>query len=133
MSIISWARLKRPPFRLWEVMEYRPASGWLSPPPDVEIGGVEGSSWRLCVLASLQAHSKHRAFARLARPRHVAAHHARELARDGKPEAGAAVLPCGRGIGLGELLEQLGLLLSRHADAGIGHRQLDPVASVDHP
>src|SRR5215467_16159527 len=36
-------------------------------------------------------------------------------------------------VPLGELLKQLGLLLSRHADAGIGHRQLDPVASVDHP
>ena len=49
-----------------------------------------------------------------------------------RPEAGAAVLPGGRGIGLGELLEQLGLL-SRHADAGIGHGELDPVVSVDHP
>src|SRR5262249_48249941 len=40
---------------------------------------------------------------------------------------------CGRGIGLGEFLEQLGLLLGCHADAGIGHRDLDPVAAVDHP
>src|SRR5262249_18820651 len=53
--------------------------------------------------------------------------------RDGQAEAGAAVLPGGRGISLGELLEQLGLLLGCHADAGIGHGDLDPVASVDHP
>jgi GNAT superfamily N-acetyltransferase len=33
---------------------------------------------------------------------------------------------------LGEFLEQLGLLLGCHADAGIGHSDLDPVAVVDH-
>jgi len=43
--------------------------------------------------------------ARLARHRHVAAHHARERARDGKPEPCPAVAPSGEGIGLGELLE----------------------------
>ena len=32
-----------------------------------------------------------------------------------------------------ELLEQLRLLLGRHADAGIGDRQLNPVAAVGHP
>jgi hypothetical protein len=41
-------------------------------------------------------------------------------------------LPCGRGIGLGEFLEQLGLLLRGHPDAGIGHGDLDPVAAVDY-
>src|SRR5262249_45973010 len=40
---------------------------------------------------------------------------------------------CSRGIGLGELLEQLGLLLRCHTDPGVGHRKLDPVASVCHP
>src|SRR6516165_935016 len=43
-----------------------------------------------------------------------------------------SVLPCGRGISLGELFEQLGLLLRCHPDAGIGHRDLDPVAAVHH-
>src|SRR2546423_5496797 len=54
---------------------------------------------------------KHRTFARLARHCHIAAHHACELARDGEPEAGAAEALRGRGIGLGELLEQFRLLL----------------------
>src|SRR6516165_6706687 len=111
-------------------MEYRPASGWLSPLSDVEISVVAGSSWRLCVLASRQAHRKHRTFARLARHRHVTAHHARELAGDGKAEPGAAKALSGRGIGLAELLEQLGLLLRSHADAGVRDRELDPVAAV---
>src|SRR5262249_23600136 len=43
--------------------------------------------------------------ARLARHRHVAAHHARELAGDGKAEPGAAEAQRGRGIDLGKLLE----------------------------
>ena len=50
-----------------------------------------------------------------------------------KSEAGAAVLPGGRGIGLAEFLEQLRLLLRRHADAGVGHGDLDPIVPVDHP
>ena len=64
---------------------------------------------------------KDRAFARLARHCHVAAHHAGELAGDSKTKAGAAEALRGRGIGLGELLEQLCLLLRRHADASIGN------------
>ena len=85
-----------------------------------------GRLWRLCVRAARQAHCKSRAFARLARHCHVAAHHAGELAGDGKTEAGAAETLRGRGIGLGELLKQLGLLLRRHADASIGDGKLDP-------
>src|SRR5262249_14434483 len=54
--------------------------------PDAEIVGAAGS-WRL---APRQAHSEHRAFAWLAPHGHVAAHHARELAREGKAETGAA-------------------------------------------
>src|SRR5262245_35218358 len=99
-------------------MEYRTASGWFSPLPDVEIAGVAGSSWRLCVLASRQAHREHRPFARLARHRHVAAHHARELAGDGKAEPGPAVAARCQGICLGEILEQFRLLLRSHADPG---------------
>ena len=87
----------------------------------------------LVIAAPRQAHREHRAFARLARHGHVAAHHARELAGDGEAEPGAAEALRGRRIGLGELLEQLRLLLSRHADAGVGDGQLDPVASVDNP
>jgi hypothetical protein len=47
-----------------------------NPLPDAEIDGAVGS-WRL---APRQAHSEHRTFASLALHRHVAAHHARELA-----------------------------------------------------
>src|SRR5215831_2930042 len=88
-----------------------------------------GRLWR----AARQAHRKHRAFAQLARYGHVAAHHARELAGDGKAEAGAAEALSGRGIGPAELLEQLSLLLRSHADAGVSDRELDPVATVGDP
>src|SRR5262249_33489266 len=63
--------------------------------------------WPLCVRAPWQAHGEHRAFAVLARHSHVATHHARELARDGEAETGAAETLRGRDIGLSELLEQL--------------------------
>src|SRR6266536_387119 len=72
--------------------------------PDVEIGVLVGS-WRFIVLAARQAHRKHRALAELARNRHVAAHHARELAGDGEAKPGAAEALRSRGIGLRELLE----------------------------
>src|SRR5262249_16241718 len=85
---------------------------------------VLGSSAR----AGRQAPRKDRALARLARYGHVAAHHARELAREGETESRAAEVLGGRPIGLAELLEQLGLLLRRHADPGVGHGKLDPVA-----
>src|SRR5262245_3435757 len=45
---------------------------------------------RLCVRAPRQAHGEHRAFAVLPRHGHIAAHHARELAREGKTESRAA-------------------------------------------
>ena len=60
----------------------------------------------MCVRAGRQAHREDRAFARLARHRHVTAHHARELPREGKAEPRSAVAPRGQGIGLGEVLEQ---------------------------
>src|SRR5262245_16059800 len=93
--------------------------------------GAAGS-WRFIVLAAWQAHREHRALARFARHGHVAAHHARELAGDGKSETGAAEALSGRGIGLGELLEQPSLLLSRHADAGVGDGELDEIAAIAH-
>ena len=50
----------------------------------------------LGVRAARQAHCKSRAFARLARHCHVAAHHAGELAGDGESEPGAAETLRGR-------------------------------------
>src|SRR5262249_28514172 len=92
--------------------------------------------WRLTASAfraARQAHCKDRALARLARHRHVAAHHARELAREGKAKPRAAEALGSRGIGLAELLEELGLLLGGHANAGVSDRELDPVATVGDP
>src|SRR5262249_20990848 len=83
----------------------------------------------LRVRAPWQAHRKDRTFAQLARHRHIAAHHAREFAREGKSEPRAAEVLSGCGIGLGELLEQLCLLLRRHANAGIGDGELDEIAA----
>src|SRR5262245_49526021 len=73
----------------------------------------------LCGCTARQPHREHGALARLARHRHVTRHHARELAGDGKAEPRAAEALGGRGIGLAELLEQLGLLLRSHANAGV--------------
>src|SRR5262249_51873394 len=88
--------------------------------------------WLRC-RAARQAHREHRAFARLARHGHVASHHARELAGDGKPEPRTAEALSGRGIGLTEVLEQLSLLVRSHADSCVGDRELDPVATVSDP
>src|SRR5262249_20024578 len=87
---------------------------------------------RLCCRATRQAHREHRPFARLARHGHVSAHHARELAREGKAEPRPAVAARGQGIWLGEVLEQLRLLFGGQADAGIRDGKLDPVAAVRH-
>src|SRR6516225_1176015 len=80
--------------------------------------------------AGRQSHRKHRTFAWLARHGDVAAHHARELAGDSKAEPRAAEALSGRGISLAELLEQLCLLLRRHADASVSDSELNPAASV---
>ena len=50
------------------------------------------------------------------------AHGADQLAGDGETEAGAAVPPGGRGVGLGEGVEEPLLGLARDARAGVGHR-----------
>jgi hypothetical protein len=63
------------------------------------------SQGRLGVRSGRQAHREHRALACLARHSHVAAHHARELAREGKAEPRSTVAARGERIGLGELLE----------------------------
>src|SRR5215831_4382347 len=95
--------------------------------------GAREVSWRSCALPARQTHREHRALARFARHGHVAAHHARELACDGKAEPRAAVAARCQGIGLGEILKQFRLLLCRHSDAAIRHRKLNPVAPVSHP
>src|SRR5262249_34858417 len=87
---------------------------------------------RLRVHAPWQAHGKHRTFARLARYGDVPTHHARELAREGETKPRAAEALSGRSIGLAELLEQLGLLLRRHADAGVGDGEFDEIAASTH-
>src|SRR5262249_25830814 len=99
-----------------------------------EIGGLEA----VCVFGSgrrsdWQSHRKDRTLARFARHGYIAAHHARELARDGKAQPRAAKVLRGRGIGLTELLEQLSLLLRSHANACVSNRELDPVATVGDP
>src|SRR6516164_6133466 len=82
--------------------------------------------------AARQSHREYRTFARLARHRHVAAHHACELAREGKAEPSAAETLRGRGISLAELLEQFCLLLRSHANAGVGDGELDETAAIAH-
>ena len=66
-----------------------------------------------------------RSLAEAAAHRHVPTHQDRESLADHEPETGAVRTPRGRGLRLGELLEQQPLLIAREADAGIGHRQLD--------
>src|SRR5262245_23273064 len=104
-----------------------PSSGAVSSMSGLRESGRLG--WR----AARQAHREYRSFARLARDCHIAPHHACELARDGEAEAGAAKSLRGRPIGLGELLEQLRLLIRGHADAAIGNGHLDPVAAIADP
>src|SRR5262249_36531833 len=71
-----------------------------------------------------------RSATRLALHRNIAAHHLAEPLADREPEAGAAVFPRRRRICLGEFLEQLAHLLGGHADAGVGDRDDNPVATV---
>jgi hypothetical protein len=71
-----------------------------------------GLGFGRCVRADRQAHRKYRTFARLARYSDVPTHHTRELTREGKAEARATEALRRGGVGLAELLEQLGLLLS---------------------
>src|SRR5262249_10575266 len=76
--------------------------------------------------AARQAHSEHRALARLAGDSNVAAHHAGQSAADGEAQTSTAEMPGRKRIGLREFSEQLPLLLRRHADASIRDRKLDP-------
>jgi hypothetical protein len=74
-----------------------------------------------------QANGEGRSFAGFAGYRHVATHHATKASRDRQTEPGPAVVARGRGIPLGEFLEQPLHLFSVHADAGIGYCKLDTV------
>jgi hypothetical protein len=76
---------------------------------------VRRSSCPFCLgtSAARQTDGKDRALAPLAGHRHIATHHARELVGDGEAQPGAAEALRGRGFGLAEFLEQLGLLLRR--------------------
>src|ERR1700716_1999050 len=64
--------------------------------------------------AARQPQRDHRALTRLALHRHIATHHARELASDGEAEPGAAVFLGRRRLGLGKFLKQLAELLRGH-------------------
>jgi hypothetical protein len=81
--------------------------------------------WLRCC-AVRQPHSEYRTLARFACHRHVATHHAREFAGDSEPEPSPPKALSGRGIGLRELLEQLGLL---YPCAGDGDSGADVVAN----
>src|SRR4030095_1144040 len=86
---------------------WRSATRWL---PERELRekapGVWLGSQILGVRAARPAHREHRAPARFAPHGHIAAHHARELAREGKAQPSTAVAARGQGICLGEFLEQ---------------------------
>ena len=62
------------------------------------------------------------ALARPALDADAAIHHLDQALRDREPQPGTAVLPGGRGIGLGERTEHLVALFRGDADAGIAHR-----------
>ena len=67
------------------------------------------SGLRLWCRPARQAHSEYRALSRLARYRHVAAHHSRELARECKSEPRSAEALRHGGVGLREILKQFRL------------------------
>ena len=69
--------------------------------------------------------------ARLARDRDVSAEEAGELARDGEPEAGAAILTMRASVGLAERVEDDVLLFRRDADAGVRHRKRDLIPASE--
>src|SRR6516165_326531 len=77
-----------------------------------------------------QPNRKRRSAARLALDRNIAPHQLTEPFADREPEAGAPIFArSGRG-GLRKFLEQLTHLLRRHANAGIGDGDGDPIAAV---
>src|ERR1700761_677127 len=77
-----------------------------------------------------QIERESRTGARQAAEMDFATKQARKLATDGKAEAGAAVFPAGRGIGLLERFEDELLLFRRNADAGVGDFERDDAGSL---
>ena len=74
--------------------------------------------------------AKLRALAELALGVELAAHQLHEAARDGEPEAGAAVVPGDRWIRLREGLEDRRDALWGDADAGVRHGETEPLARL---
>jgi hypothetical protein len=91
-----------------------------------------GAGSLLCVLVSYQAGSRTVNSEPLPGSLATVTSPSRELAGDSEPKTRASELLRGRGIGLAELFEQLGLLLRCHADAGVGDGELDEVAAIAH-
>ena len=95
--------------------------------------GLREGHARHCLFAlnhPRQADREGRALTRLTRHRDVAAHHLAEAPTDHEAKPRAAVLARRLRGRLGKLLEQLAHLLRRHADAGVGDRERDPVAAI---
>ena len=103
-----------------------PAGPPVSGRPSTTGSGLEGQEQR-----------EGRALAGHALHRQRAAEQPRELARDGEPEAGAAVAAAGRAVGLLEGLEDQRQLVRRDADAGVEHGErrepLGPRRAVARP
>ena len=74
-------------------------------------------------LREARGEPERRAFAGLALDADLAAHLLHELLADREAEAGAAVFPRGRAVGLDECLEELRLRFGRDADAGVAHAE----------
>src|SRR5262249_15743909 len=91
---------------------------------------TNAENWSVHVRSDRQAHRKYRSLARFACHSHVAAHHARELAGNGKAEARHAIAARGQRIGLGEILKQFPLLLAGHPNSAVRDGKLDPLPSV---
>src|SRR5207237_5539332 len=62
----------------------------------------------------------------LAREPQLPAHERAQLAADREPEAGAAVTPRRRAVGLREALEDRGLAILADADPGVAHGEAEP-------
>ena len=94
------------------------------------LGG--GTFYRACRLAPAgrgagivqrQVQREHAALAVHAGQFDLAPQQHRQFAADGQAQAGAPVLACGAGVGLLEGLEDQPLLVGRHANAGVFHRE----------
>ena len=71
------------------------------------------------VILDRDEQGKGRSFPQFAFNRHISAQQAGQVAADGKPQAGTAILAGGAGVGLLEFLEDAGQGFVADADAGI--------------